>query len=366
MVRMVLSKVLAALETIAPTRHAESWDNVGLLVGDPAQDVTAAILAIDYTPEVAAERERLNCDLVIAYHPPIFNPLKRINAGSVIFDAIRSGVAIYSPHTALDVADGGTNDMLADAIGIGARQPLRMIQPKSMQHKLVFFVPKDAVDKVTSALFAAGAGVIGKYSSCSFQSEGTGTFFGEAGTHPSVGESGKLERTSEVKVETVVPISKTEVVIRSLRASHPYEEPAFDLQVLAAAPEGLGMGRIGSLEQPMDRAQVFDRIKRELKLDHLLIAGPRSGLVHRAAVCAGACGDHLDDAISQKADLYLTGEMRHHDAIKAASAGLTVVCTLHSNSERAVLRRLRDRLSKEAPDVEFHLSESDRDPFSVM
>jgi hypothetical protein len=235
-----------------------------------------------------------------------------------------------------------------------------------MQYKLVFFVPKDAVDKVTSALFAAGAGMIGKYSSCSFQSEGTGTFFGGQGTNPSAGESGRLEKASEVKVESVVPISKAEAVIHALRASHPYEEPAFDLQVLAAPPEGLGMGRIGSLKQPLDRAQVFDRIKRELHLDHLLIAGPRNGMVHLAAVCAGACRDHLDDAVSQKADLYLTGEMRHHDAIKAASAGLTVVCTLHSNSERAILRRLRDRISKEAPDVQFHLSDTDRDPFSVM
>ena len=110
---------------------------------------------------------------------------------------------------------------------------------------------------------------------------------------------------------------------------------------------------------------VFERIKRELGIEHLLIAGPREGMVHRAAVCAGACGNHLDEAIAQKVDLYLTGEMRHHDAIKAVNAGLTVVCTLHSNSERPVLRRLRDRLTKEVPGVQFHLSEMDRDPFTV-
>ena len=362
---MRLSTILDILESLAPTRHAESWDNVGLLAGDPAQEVSSAILAIDYTAEVAVETQRKNCDLVIAYHPPIFNAIKRLTAGSLIFDAIRRGVAIYSPHTALDVAEGGTNDMLADAVGIGERQPLKLIEPKSMQHKLIVFVPTEAVEKVSAALFLAGAGKIGHYSACSFQSSGTGTFFGEVGTNPAIGKSGTLEKVAEVKLETVVPISCVEAVIAALRQSHPYEEPAFDLQVLAAAPEGLGMGRVGALKQPASRGEVFERIKRELQIDHLLIAGPREGIVHRAAVCAGACGNHLDDAIAQKVDLYVTGEMRHHDAIKAAAAGLTVVCTLHSNSERAVLWRLRDRLAKEAVGVQFHISEVDRDPFAI-
>lgn len=363
---MKLAEVINLLDRIAPTRHAESWDNVGLLAGDPSQDVKTAILTIDYTPEVAAEVRQKNCDLIVAYHPPIFDAIKRLTAGSLIFDAIRRGVAIYSPHTALDIADGGTNDMLADAVGITDRQPLRMFEPKSMQHKLVVFVPQEAVDKVSAALFAAGAGRIGNYSSCSFQSAGTGTFFGEAGTSPAVGQSGALQKVPEVKLETVVPITRVEAVIAALRKSHPYEEPAFDLRVLATPPEGMGMGRIGTLAPPAERPALFERIKRELAISHLLIAGPRGGIVHRAAVCAGACGNHLDDAIAQRADLYLTGEIRHHDAIKAANTGLTVVCTLHSNSERAVLRRLRDRLTDEAPGVQFHVSELDRDPFSIV
>src|SRR5438874_10763953 len=141
---MLLRDLLQVLEAIAPTHHAESWDNVGLLTGDPAQPVTAALLAIDYTPAVEAEARQHNCELVIAYHPPIFDPLKRITAPSLIYQALRRGVALYSPHTALDVAPGGTNDMLADALslpeGPGGRQPLKLIQPKSHQHKLVVFV----------------------------------------------------------------------------------------------------------------------------------------------------------------------------------------------------------------------------------
>ena len=362
---MRLGKLIEILESIAPARYAEPWDNVGLLAGDPAQEIARAILAIDYTPEVAAEARRKTCDLVIAYHPAIFEPLKRIIAGSLVYDAIRRGVAIYSPHTALDVAEGGTNDMLADAVGIGERQPLKMISPESIHYKLAVFVPEAAAGKVSNALFAAGAGRIGQYSACSFQSKGAGTFFGEPGSNPTIGESGSLQNVMETKIETLVPLGKVEAVLQALRATHPYEKPAFDLHVLAAPPDGLGMGRVGPLLQPATRAEVFERIKRELGIEHLLIAGPKEGMVHRAAVCAGACGNHLDEAIAQKVDLYLTGEMRHHDAIKAVNAGLTVVCTLHSNSERPVLRRLRDRLTKEAPGVQFHLSEMDRDPFTV-
>lgn len=364
---MQLSALVSALDTIAPTRYAESWDNVGLLVGDPTQTVTRALLTIDYTPEVADEAKSANVDVVIAYHPPIFDALKRITASSPIYDAIRRGVAIYSPHTALDVAPGGTNDMLADAVGISAadRAPLKYIQPKANQHKLVVFVPENAVEQVSRAIFDAGAGRIGQYSACSFRSAGVGTFFGEEGTNPAVGQSGKLEQAPEIRLETVLPLSKIEPVIRAMRKAHPYEEPAFDLMQMAAAAEGLGMGRFGPLDAPADRAAVIDRLKSALNLRHVLIAGPREGAVNRAAVCAGACGNHLDDAIAQRVDLYVTGELRHHDAIKAAKAGVTVVCTLHSNSERAVLRRLKDRLATEAPGLDCLLSQADRDPFDI-
>jgi dinuclear metal center YbgI/SA1388 family protein len=363
-----LSDVVAALEEIAPTRYAEPWDNVGLLVGDPTQPISAAMLTIDYTPEVACEAAGKKCDLIVSYHPPIFDGLKRVTAAgssAAIFDAIRRGVAIYSPHTALDVAPGGTNDMLADAIGMTNCQPLKLAETKATQYKLVTFVPEKDLEKVSRALFDAGAGRIGKYSSCSFQTGGTGTFFGEEGTDPTVGHAGKLERVQEIRLETVVPINAIDRVIRALRESHSYEEPAFDLNQLAAPPEGLGIGRVG-LVAPMPRQQVFERIKQELGVDHFLVAGPTDGDVSRAAVCAGACGKLLDEAIAQKVDLYLTGEMRHHDALKAARAGLTVVCLLHSNSERAVLKRLAADLSKRLPALAVSVSQKDRDPFSVL
>jgi dinuclear metal center YbgI/SA1388 family protein len=337
-----------------------------LLAGDPDQPITKAMLTIDYTPQVAHEAQAGRFDAIVAYHPPIFDAIKRITAGSLTFDAIRRGVAIYSPHTALDVAPGGTNDLLADAIGMdaAARGPLRLIETKANSYKLVTFVPEKDAQRVADALFDAGAGRIGNYTRCSFQSPGTGTFFGEEGTNPTVGQSGKLERAAEVKVETVMPIARLNEVLNALRKAHPYEEPAFDLVQLAAPPEKLGQGRIGPLPKT-SRHAVIERVKRTLELDRVLIAGSTDGDVELAACCAGACGDMLDDAIRQNAGLYLTGEMRHHDAIKAANAGMTVVCTLHSNSERAVLKRLAQRLSAALPAVTFEPSQSDRDPFEI-
>lgn len=365
---MQLRELLRSLEVIASNRFAGSWDNVGLLVGDPEQEVSGVMLTIDYTPEVACESAGAKCNAIVAYHPPIFDAIKRVTSSGptgMIFDAIRRGVAIYSPHTALDAAPGGTNDMLADVLELREREPLRLAQPKATQYKLVTFVPPEALAKVSRALFDAGAGHIGNYSSCAFRIKGSGTFFGEAGTSPAVGQAGKLEDVEEFRLETVVPIAKVDAVIRALRQSHPYEEPAFDLNQLAAPSEGIGLGRVGKLPETVTADMLVNRIKRELEIDRVLVAGDAQRPVRRAAVCAGACGNLLDDAIAQQVDLYLTGEMRHHDALKAIRAGMTVVCTLHSNSERAVLKRLAQRLGQALPGLPVHLSRMDRDPFEV-
>lgn len=363
---MLVRDAVAALESLAPLRLAASWDNVGLLAGDPDAAVTRVLAAIDLTADVAREAEREGCDLIVAYHPPIFQPLKRVLAGTPVYETVRRGAAIFSPHTALDVAEGGTSDVLADAAGMGkARGPLRAADERPAKTiKLVVFVPAEAVARVSEALFAAGAGRIGDYSSCSFRASGQGTFFGEAGTNPRVGERGRLEVVDELRLETVVPLARVAEVVAALRASHPYEEPAFDLVRLATPPEAAGIGRVG----PIDRAprlEVVSRIKRALGLAHVLVAGPTEGDASRVAVCPGACGDLLDAAIQQGADVYLTGELRHHDALRAAARGLTVVCTLHSASERAGLGRFVARAAERLPGLPFVTSRADAEPFAV-
>jgi dinuclear metal center YbgI/SA1388 family protein len=283
-----------------------------------------------------------------------------------LYDMIRRGVAIYSPHTALDVAEGGTNDLLADILGIEERQPLRFIEPKAREHKFTTFVPEEALGRVAEALFAAGGGGIGRYTRCSFRTAGTGTFMGDETTNPAIGTPGVYEETPEIKLEMLCPIDRVPQVLAALRKSHPYEEPAFDLVHLAAPVEKLGQGRIGKLARPAPVTELLTRIKQELAVSHLLVAGPGESMITRAAVLAGAGREHLKDAIAQGAQLYLTGEIPHHEALAAAKAGVTVVATLHSNSERAALKRLRERLTKAAPGVAFTLSEADRDPFRIV
>jgi dinuclear metal center YbgI/SA1388 family protein len=361
---MKLSDLIHLIEKIAPPNLAEPWDNVGLLAGDPAADVSRVLLTIDYTSTVASEAKSGNCQLVIAYHPPIFHPLKRLTAGGLVFDAIRSGTALYSPHTALDAADGGTNDMLADVLGLKTRAPLRLQAAVADHVKLITFVPAEKVDALSQALFDAGAGRIGDYTSCSFRSPGEGTFFGQTGANPAIGQSGRLEQVAEIRLETLVPVSRIGAVIDALRKNHPYEEPAFDLNALVPPPQSRGMGRIGILEKT-PRQTLLTRIKQALAIEHLLVAGPTTGDVTTAAVCAGSCGEMLNDAIAAGADLFLTGEVRHHDALKAAAAGMTVVCALHSNSERPVLARLAAKLKTDAPSLDFNISGADRDPFAI-
>ena len=375
---MTVADLAAALDAIAPTAAAEDWDNVGLLVGDPASTVTRAVLCIDYTAEVAAEGEAEGCDAVVAYHPPIFKPLASLTAdgpGRLMLDAARRGVAVYSPHTALDVAAGGTNDGLADALYLTERRPLRPMPADGggpALYRLVAFVPTDAADAVSDAVFDAGAGAMATYDRCGFRTPGTGTFRPLPGANPAVGQVGRLETVAEERFETLVPAGRVAAVVAALRAAHPYEVPAFDLIPLAPDPGpkrvadgATGLGRVGDFAEPVERDVLFARLKRELGVEHLLIAGPADGTVARAAVCAGSCGDLLDDAIAAGATLYVTGELRHHDALKAADAGVTVVMLRHSVSERHALTRLAARLTAALPGLSCHLARSDRDPFDV-
>jgi len=364
---MKIQDLMCAMEEVAPLRLAEPWDNVGLLAGDPSAPLRRALLTIDYTAAVAAEAQTRGCDAVIAYHPPIFDPLKRLHAGHLVYDAIRHGIALYSPHTALDLADGGTNDVLADVLGLQDRRPLaQRKEPAAPWHyRLVTFVPPEHLDRLAAALFDAGAGRLGNYSRCSYRSDGIGTFFPGEGAAPAVGQVGKLETTREIRLETLVPAPRLDAVVSALREAHPYEEPAFDLIQLSTPQVSLGLGRIGQLAA-VSRQELLQRIRDGLRLSRLLVAGPTDGEITIAACAAGSCGKLYLDAIRHNAGLYLTGELKHHDALAAAAAGLTVVCVLHSNSERAMLHRLSQHLKERLPGVDLHLSTADRDPFIVL
>jgi dinuclear metal center YbgI/SA1388 family protein len=301
---------------------------------------------------------------VVAYHPPLFEAQKRFVAGSLAFEAARAGIAVYSPHTALDVAEGGTNDVLADAAGMTDRAPLRRIDGPDATLKLVTFVPASHVEAVAGALFAAGAGHIGEYASCSFRSVGTGTFLGGEGTRPVVGEAGRREEVAEVRLETVVPARVVQAVVRALRAAHPYEEPAFDLVRLAAVSPLRGFGRVGTVVPTRGEA-MLERVKQALGVPHVLAAGSLDREISRVAVCAGSGTELLGDAIASGAHLFLTGELRHHDALRALEAKMALICTRHSTSERGALVALERRLVQRLPGVRVTRSQEDVEPLRI-
>ncbi len=362
---MRVTELCKALDAMAPPELAESWDNVGLLVGDPEATVTCVLTTVDLDRAVLAEAREAGAELVVAYHPPVFPHRKRFVAGDVAFEAARAGVAVYSPHTAFDSAENGTNDVLASALGASATEPLSPKPTPSSEVKLVTFVPEEAVSRVSQALFEAGAGRIGNYSACSFRTAGTGTFFGEEGSAPVVGQAGTLELAAEIRLETVVPTAALARVVAALRASHPYEEPAFDLVSLAGKPARVGLGRVGNLASPLSWDAFLARVKAALGAPGVLVAGhlapSAEGLVRRIAVGAGACSELFRAAVG-RADVYVTGELSHHHTREAVERGLVVVSVLHSNSERVAVSDLGTRLSA-ATGVAHVASALDRDPY---
>ena len=362
-----VARVCAAMDEIAPPALAAEWDNVGLLLGRRAARVRRLCLTIDLTEPVLAEALRRRAEMVVAYHPPIFKPIGRLTAEEtpVLWSAARAGLAVYSPHTALDAAPGGTNDVLAGAIGMAEHRPLEPIAPPA-GCKLVVFVPPADAGRVASAAFAAGAGRIGQYAECSFRTAGVGTFRGGPGSRPAVGRPGRRQQAEELRLEVLVPRDRLGPVVEAIRAAHSYQTPAIDVYPLEPLSEGTGMGRVGPLRRPVELGTFVRRVKRALGLRRVLLGGPADRRVRLAACCAGSCGDLFRRALAAGADAYVTGEMRHHDALAAAAGGMTVLCVGHSNSERLALAHLARRLGDCLDGLEVFLARADRDPFQVV
>jgi dinuclear metal center YbgI/SA1388 family protein len=365
---MKLRDIAAAIERMVPLKLAQDWDNVGLLVGGPQENVKNILLTIDVTGDVLAEAKKLKTDLILSYHPVIWDGFKKVTSegpSSIVYDLIRSGIAVFSIHTALDSVTGGVNDGLAEIIGIRDPEPIGdyVESPQAESYKLVAFIPVEAVEKVTNAIFSAGAGVIGNYSHCGFTTYGEGSFFPLAGAKPAVGKRGKLEKVAEVRFETVVPAGKLADCIAEMKKAHPYEMPAFDCYQLHSF-EKHGLGRIGKLKKPLPVRQIIQRLKTQTGAKAIGIVGRQNRVVRKAAVCAGSCGKIINAVINAKVDCYITGELKHHHALAAQEANLTCICLSHTVSERFILRKFAGELQNRLKDVTIRLSKKDADPFN--
>lgn len=366
-----LANFAAAMESIAPTGLAQEWDNLGVLAGDLNARVGRILLCIDLTHAVVDEAIDGKFDAIMAYHPPIFKPFKSLKmpshgTESIVYRCVRQGIAIYSTHTALDAADGGTNDALANLAGVEKTEPLEYVdQPGVSELKLITFVPEEALDSVSNALFASGAGNIGDYSHCSYQLRGQGTFLGGQSTNPVVGQRGKLEKVDEVRLEVVIPAKKLPEVVAALRSTHPYEEPAFDIYPLRSKPVR-GIGRVGKLPKPVALSKLAQLLKKKSGATCVQLVGDPQREITRIIAVAGAAGDLPFKMKLEKTDCIITGEMRHHDALTIQRRDCTAIALGHWASERPALSLLADKLRDKLAGVEYQLSASDRDPFEPI
>lgn len=369
--RWSVADFCATMESIAPTALAQSWDNVGLLAGDRQGPVDHVLTCIDLTPAVLQEALREKTDVILAYHPPILKPVSSLCADgtgteAVVFQCIRNGIAVYSVHTALDAADGGTNDTVASLCGIENTEPLEYVDDPAIEVcKLVVFVPPNVIEKVSDAMFSAGAGNIGDYSRCSYRTSGQGTFFGGEATQPTIGEPGRMEYVEEIRLETVVPLTVLPAVLTAVVRAHPYEEPAFDVYPLRPAPVR-GIGRIGRLPRPVHLASLARKLKRATDAFHVQIVGPPDRVVDRAVIVVGAAGSLPFRTPLALNDVIITGEIRHHDALTVQRYGCSAIALGHWTSERPVLAPLAQRLQGELPGVKVTISQSDEDPFRSL
>lgn len=374
-----VADLVHAMQAIAPLELAEPWDNVGLLAGSSDQPLAGPVLlTIDLTDAVVTEAERLRAAAVVAYHPPIFDPLKRITSGvpaqRIVLRALRAGLALYSPHTALDAARDGMTDWLADGLFDPADAPAprsadrRALLPfqrraRTEAVKIVTFLPRERLDDARAALASAGAGRIGRYEVCSFAGEGTGTFLGQEGTSPAVGQAGQLESATEIRLEMVCSREALALALETLRRFHPYEEPAIDVYELQPRPERhVGAGRRLVLDRPASPRVLAQRLKSYLGVGVVHAALATENPVETIGVCCGAGGALAPVARAEGCTLYVTGEMKHHEVMAAVLSGVSVILAGHTTTERGYLPRLADRLRTALPGTAVEVSRADESP----
>ena len=361
---------------------AEDWDNVGLIIGSAAWPLAGPILlTIDLTESVANEAAQKKCSAVVAYHPPIFNPIKRLTdaPGSDASERIalrmaRAGIAVYSPHTALDAAAGGVTDWLADGlaggkgVGAGDRRAIRPLAAlvTNQELKIVTFVPESALELVRDGLATAGAGLIGLYERCSFSSPGTGTFMGTPGSNPIVGKRGSFESTPEVRLEMVCSRRTLALAITTLKQFHPYEEPPIDIYPLEARPDrAVGVGRRLWLDHPITLGEVALRLKKHIGVASVQVAAPGESTQKKVScigIVPGSGGSLVHEALGVECDVFVTGEMKHHEILGAISSGLSIILGGHTATERGYLPVFARILAKKLPGAKFIISAADKDP----
>ena len=343
---MKASEVIEFLEQLAPLSLQESYDNSGLLVGDPSTEITGIMVSLDCTEDVLEDALRQGCNLIVSHHPIIFSGLKRFNGSNyvqrTVIKAIKNDLLLYAIHTNLDNVIDGVNGKIAEQLGL---VNTRILQPKKgILKKVVTYCPVSHAEIVRTAMCDAGAGKISNYDQCSFNISGIGTFRGNEKTTPYVGEKGEIHAENEVRIETIVAEHSVKQVLKAMRNAHPYEEVAFDIHPLENAWNEVGSGMIGEIPEEMDALEFLRSLKISMKTDCVRYTLPHKKNVKRIAVCGGSGSFLLETALSAAADVLITADFKYHQFFDAEDR-MIIADIGHYETEQFTMQFLADKLA---------------------
>lgn len=338
-------------------KHFEKWtppgvawikDNVGLQVGNPKDEVANVLLALDLDEKVLQQAIKKKCNLIITHHPFIFNPISKLNFDSskksqIIKELIKNNITLYSAHTNLDYTKGGVSFELASRIKLKNINFLE--HQESNQYKLVVYTPEKNVEDIANAIFNAGGGIIGEYSKCSSRNNVKGTFEGSLISNPTIGKANMFEVVNEVRIEILVNSWELNSVITAMKLVHPYEEPAFDVFALKNKNVNYGAGAIGDLEFKMTPNEFLAHVTKHIQTNGLKYTLGKSSKIKKVAVCGGSCSDLIENAIAQKADAFITADVKFH-SFQDAENRIMLIDAGHYETEVPVLNQIKKILDK--------------------
>lgn len=360
---MKISDIAGALESFAPLYLQESYDNAGLIIGSPSDDVTSAIIALDVTEEVIDEAVEQNCKLIIAHHPLIFKGIKKIGTKHpverMITRCIKNGIAIYAVHTNLDNVHHGVNKMICDKIRLTATS---ILAPKAqLLRKLVTFCPDEHAQKVRESLFETGAGHIGNYDSCSFNTSGQGTFRALDGASPFVGNLNSLHFENEIRIEMIFPVYRQPEILNALFSSHPYEEVAYDIYTLENEYKQVGAGMIGKLPEPAKTIDFLTNLKEIFDAKCVRHTRILTDMVQTIAVCGGSGSFLTGQAFARQADVFITGDVKYHEFFDA-DGKILLADIGHFESEQFTTEVIKNVLLKKFPTFAARITQVKTNP----
>lgn len=360
-----LKTLLLALEEWAPAAWQESYDNAGLVLGRSGKDLSRVLICFDLTPDVVDEAIQKNVQLIISHHPPIFKGIKKIHpdsrTGYMLKRSLQHDIAWYSMHTNLDNTLSGVNRFLSRQLELQAAKPL--VPLKGVYRKLQVYVPSSHAPALAQALAEAGCGAYRNYDSCHWECAGTGTFRALENARPFVGDPGKPHTEAETKLEFIYPAHKQRQVIGCIEKNHPYEEPAFDLFCLENESMTEGAGVIGTLPVPLSEQQLLDKLKSLTGVPCIRHSGFAGRNIRTLALCGGSGSAFIGAAQAQKADVYVTGDLKYHD-FTDAEPGTWLVDIGHFESEQFVKELIYEYITEKFPNFAAHISERSSNPVS--